>query len=364
MVGTTRFELATSSTPRKRSTKLSYVPKTISLYSKILFESSEKKTNLRGLVSVLIFTQFRLIIEKNGIIDKRKAGKPTEKMSEPQNKQYRDSVFRHYFKDKTRLLSLCNAVLDTDYTDTDELEIKNLDEAVFNGQKNDIGCVIGGKFLVLIEHQSTVNENMPLRCLSYVTEILNGLIGKKRAIYQRAMIKFPAPEFVVFYNGDETEPLKREMRLSDAFLADTRSLELVVTAYNINFGLSQPIVGKCKYLHDYSFLVDRVKKGKADGLSTNQAIREAVKYCIEHGIMSDYLNEHAEEVFRMSIDAWDINEAKYYWKEEAREEGMEEGVLISLKNLMKNTNWSLEKAMDVLQISGDDRKKYSGLIGA
>ena len=179
------------------------------------------------------------------------------------------------------------------------------------------------------------------------------------------MIKFPAPEFVVFYNGDETEPLKREMRLSDAFLADTRSLELVVTAYNINFGLSQPIVNKCKYLHDYSFLVDRVKKGKADGLSTNQAIREAVKYCIEHGIMSDYLNEHAEEVFHMSIDAWDINEAKYYWKEEAREEGreegMEKGVLISLKNLMKNMNLPLEKAMDVLQISGNDRKKYSGL---
>ena len=84
--------------------------------------------------------------------------------------------------------------------------------------------------------------------------------------------------------------------------------------------------------------------------------------------MSDYLNEHAEEVFRMSIDAWDINEAKYYWKEEAMEEGMEKGMekgmLISLKNLMKNMNLPLEKAMDVLQISGDDRKKYSGLIGA
>lgn len=122
------------------------------------------------------------------------------------NRQYRDSVFRHYFKDKTRLLSLCNAILNTNYTDTNELKLTNLDEAVFNGQKNDIGCVIGGKFLVLIEHQSTVNENMPLRCLSYVTEILNNLIEKKRAIYQRAMIKIPAPEFVVFYNGDEDEP--------------------------------------------------------------------------------------------------------------------------------------------------------------
>ena len=62
----------------------------------------------------------------------------------------------------------------------------------------------------------------------------------------------------------------------------------------------------------------------------------------------------------MAIDVWDINEAKHYWKEE----GVEEGVLSSLKNLMKNMNLSLEKAMDVLQIYGDDRKKYSGLINA
>ena len=283
-----------------------------------------------------------------------------DKTPNQNNKQYRDSVFRHYFKDKTRLLSLCNAVLDTNYTDTNELKITNLDEAVFNGQKNDIGCVIGGKFLVLIEHQSTVNENMPLRCLSYVAEILNNLIEKKRTIYQRAMIKIPAPEFIVFYNGDEDEPLKREMRLSDAFLAETHALELIVTAYNINFGLSQPLIEKCSYLHDYSFFVDKVKQGKTNGLTTDKAIKEAVQYCIENGIMGSYLKEHAEEVFRMAIDVWDINEAKHYWKEE----GVEEGVLSSLKNLMKNMNLSLEKAMDVLQIYGDDRKKYSGLINA
>ncbi len=254
-----------------------------------------------------------------------------DKTPSQNNKQYRDSVFRHYFKDKTRLLSLCNAVLNTNYTDTNELKITNLDEAVFNGQKNDIGCVIGGKFLMLIEHQSTVNENMPLRCLSYVAEILNNLIEKKRTIYQRAMVKIPAPEFIVFYNGDEDEPLKREMRLSDAFLAETNSLELIVTAYNINFGLSQPLIGKCKYLHDYSFFVDKVKKGKIDGLTTDKAIKEAVQYCIENGIMGSYLKEHAEEVFRMAIDVWDINEAKYYWKEEGVEEGKNSVILELLK---------------------------------
>jgi len=280
------------------------------------------------------------------------------KTTNQNNRQYRDSVFRHYFKDKTRLLSLCNAVLNTNYTDTNELKITNLDEAVFNGQKNDIGCVIDGKFLVLIEHQSTVNENMPLRCLSYVTEILNNLIEKKRAIYQRAMIKIPAPEFIVFYNGDDDEPLKREMLLSDAFLAETHALELIVTAYNINFGLSQPLIEKCSYLHDYSFFVDRVKKVKTDGLTTDKAVREAVRYCIDSGIMRDYLKENSEEVFRMAIDAWDINEAKYYWKEEGMEEGKNSVILELLKAkqplslISKVSKYPIERIAEIGRMNG------------
>ena len=65
---------------------------------------------------------------------------------------------------------------------------------------------------------------------------------------------------------------------------------------------------------------------------------------------------------------WNLDDAKVAWKEEAMEEGMEKGMekglLSSLKNLMKNMNLSLERAMDVLQIQGDDRKKYAGLVNA
>jgi len=241
------------------------------------------------------------------------------------NKQYRDSVFRHYFKDKTRLLSLCNAVLNTNFTDTGELEIKNLSETFFNGQKNDIGCTIGGKFLVLIEHQTTVNENMPYRCLSYVAEIFGNLIDRKRAIYQQSMVRFPAPEFIVLYNGEDDEPLKKEMRLSDAFYLETCSLELIVTAYNINYGISQPLLETCEYLHDYSFFVGKVKEGKSRGLTTDEAIKNAVQNCIECGIMRNYLNEYAEEVFHMAIDEWNIDDAKFYWQEEAMKKGIDKG---------------------------------------
>ena len=86
------------------------------------------------------------------------------------NVQYRNSVFCSYFQDTSRLLSLCNAILNTDYKDSSELEITTLEGTFFSKIKNDISCKIGDHFLVLVEHQSSINENMPFRCLSYVSE--------------------------------------------------------------------------------------------------------------------------------------------------------------------------------------------------
>jgi len=81
------------------------------------------------------------------------------------------------------------------------------------------------------------------------------------------------------------------------------------------------------------------------------------------------MTERGAEVMAAMLDIFDqekvwemaLKAERREGREEGLEKGMEKGMLISLKNLMKNTNWPLEKAMDVLQISGDDRKKYSGL---
>ena len=87
--------------------------------------------------------------------------------SDDANVQYRNSVFCSYFQDPSRLLSLCNAILGTNHTDTSKLEITTLEGTFFSNIKNDISCKIGDNFLVLVEHQSSINENMPFRCLSY-----------------------------------------------------------------------------------------------------------------------------------------------------------------------------------------------------
>ena len=64
------------------------------------------------------------------------------------NAQYRDTVFRDYFNNPNRLLSLCNAILETNYKDESEIEINTLEGNFFSGQKNDVSCAIQDRFLV------------------------------------------------------------------------------------------------------------------------------------------------------------------------------------------------------------------------
>ena len=85
---------------------------------------------------------------------------------QPRNKsKYRDGLFRDYFNNQERLMHLCNALLGEDATDPDEVEINTLDGIFFSQAKNDLSCLFRGHFLVIMEHMSTKNENMPLRML-------------------------------------------------------------------------------------------------------------------------------------------------------------------------------------------------------
>jgi hypothetical protein len=256
------------------------------------------------------------------------------------NKQYRNSVFCSYFNDPERLLSLCNAVLGTKYTDATKLKINTLEGMFFDDQKNDISCTIENHFLVLIEHQTSVNNNMPFRCLSYVAELLNKLVEDKQKIYRKKLIKFPAPKFFVLYDGNQKEPLTRKMKLSDAFGGDSTSLELIVTAYNINHGLKQPLLQKCNYLNEYSILVGKVKEGIKAGLIGRDAIANAVKFCIANGIMKGYLENHSEEVFNMLALQWDKDSAMKASYDDGKEDGISQGVeSVALKMIRRGKSF-------------------------
>lgn len=152
------------------------------------------------------------------------------------HRNYKDTMFRMIFREKKNLLSLYNALNKTMYTDVENLEITTLENAVYMNYKNDISFVFDFE-LILYEHQSTVNPNMPLRDLLYVSRVIQNRIREEN-LYGSKQIQIPTPRFVIFYNGMDTQPEQQVLKLSDAYekKQDKTELELSVTVYNINLG--------------------------------------------------------------------------------------------------------------------------------
>ena len=51
-------------------------------------------------------------------------------------------------------------------------------------------------------------------------------------------------------------------------------------------------------------------------------------------------------------------------KEIGREEGEQNAIVQSIKNLMKNLQVTLEQAMDALSIPSEERSMYAGMVNA
>ncbi len=244
-------------------------------------------------------------------------------------RNYKDSLFRDIFNNKRRLIRLYKALTGEDIS-KEKIRITTLRGAFMNDIKNDISFSVGGKLVILLEHQSTWNPNMPFRFLEYVAKVYNHIVDSD-VIYRSKVSPIPAPEFYVFYNGTEMQSFQKELRLSDAFPIKTGALELVAKCYDINLSEGNELLEACHELKSYSVFIQKVRDEQANGLSLRQSIREAVKYCETHDWMKEYFMNHESEVFDMVAFKWDDAKAlkiakKEYW-EEGHAEGHAEGLV-------------------------------------
>ena len=97
-----------------------------------------------------------------------------------------------------------------------ELERGNLEQVLYMDYYNDIAVMVNDQFILMIEHQSTINPNMPLRLLEYVTRIYGNKVDSKTK-FSNKLIPLAKPEFFVFYTGKENIPPESYLYLSDAF---------------------------------------------------------------------------------------------------------------------------------------------------
>ena len=242
----------------------------------------------------------------------------------PVNRTYKSTVFTMLYADKSNLLDLYNAMAGTHYTDPELLEINTLENAIYMTIKNDVSFLIDGQ-LSLYEHQSTINPNIPLRFLFYISHLYSR-ITKDANLYGTAIVPIPAPEFVVFYNGKEQMPERKNAKLSHMFTLKNRpvKLDLEVTILNITGENNREL----KAVREYAIYTDKIRQ-YTEEMSLEEAVDRAIRECIHEDILREFLENHRMEARAMSIFEYDQEkhmrqEREAAWKE-GRRSGLEEG---------------------------------------
>lgn len=98
-------------------------------------------------------------------------------------RNYKDALFRDIFKEPSRLTGLYEALEGTAVS-PDEITLATIDETLFSGVKNDVSFFVRNRHVLLAEHQSTINANMPLRLAMYLMEIYRQYVPSD-AMYQQ-----------------------------------------------------------------------------------------------------------------------------------------------------------------------------------
>ena len=267
-----------------------------------------------------------------------------QKESTTQKRDYKSSLFVNMFgrnvNAKEHFLSLYNAIHDTNFK-IGEVEIKpvTLENVVYNNIENDVSMEINDSIVVLAEHQSTINNNMPFRCLEYLVAHYNRFFTDNDK-YNTKEIKLPRPECYVFYNGDDAFPQEKIMRLSDAFkeikqaanlkdLPESLSLDLSVKIYNINKNANHPILQKCEALLAYSNFTEYARIGKRNG--EKNPPKYALDKCKHENLLTEYFNNLSKEEQSMIFGEWDQEKFIEVQKKIAAEDRS----IANAKNLLK-----------------------------
>ena len=273
-------------------------------------------------------------------------------------RNYKDSVFvdlfAHDITAKENFISLYNALHGTNLdVATTEIQPVMLEKVLYMKYYNDVAMLVDDKIVVMIEHQSTINENMPFRFLEYIARIYEKIVNPKEK-FERKLVKIPVPEFYVFYNGKEDFPSESEMKLSDAFIKLDENknfpLEISVKVININVDKENPVLNRCEALKEYSEFMEQVKFNIENEIP--EALTVAIKQSIKQGFLSDYLSRKSTEVENMLLTEYDYDTDIAVQRQEAYEDGAQQKAIETAKNAL-NMNLPMEQITVLTGLSID-----------
>ena len=281
------------------------------------------------------------------------------------NPENKDRVFRLIFggTEKSWMLSLYNAVNGSDYRNPDDITVTTLDDVIYYNMKNDVSFLIADT-MNFVEHQSTINPNMPLRMLMYAGRVYSEYVHSHGMDINRGSLqRIPAPRLVVFYNGERFTEDKVILKLSDAFLNGQRGdLEAEVTMLNINYGRNKELMGRCRPLSDYSLFVSTVRQCLSEGKTMKDAVHLAIAGLADDSPIKKHLTDMEAQVVFNCLTEFNAELHDKSMRDDGRQEGREEGraeAITETARRMLADGLNIEKVVQYSGLSVEEVQKLA-----
>ena len=259
------------------------------------------------------------------------------------------TVFTSLFSEPEYQLQLYRALHPED-TSTTEANISNvtLQAVMVNDLYNDAGMIVGDKLLILVEAQSTWSDNIIIRSVMYAMQTLNDYFTERCIdIYESAHVRLPEPEFYVIFTG-RRKKRPHVLSLSKTFF-NGRNCALEAKVRIIYNGKRGDIINQ--YV-EFTHIWDKQfrKYGR-----TRKALSETIKICLKRNILVDYLTRRSKEIMDIWTALYDQEEVTRRYHFRIRNEARNEGRAKDVVAIMQNLDCDQDKAMDLMNISMEER---------
>ena len=259
------------------------------------------------------------------IVQDNRKRKGVMKLTET-NRLYKDRVFKFIFgnpENKEWTLSLYNAVNGSNYSNPDDIQFNTIEDAVYMSMKNDVSFIILDE-MNLWEHQSSFNPNMPMRFLTYGTQLYEKYTATSGYYkFSRKLQRLPKPHCICFYNGTEEQPEQEVLKLSDAFGGEG-DIEVKVKMLNVNYGKNRALLETCQPLREYAWLVDRIREHQRVLQNLEAAVDASIDEMPDSFVIRTLIEAHRVGVKKMFLTEYDEEKMKEQERKEAFADGVAE----------------------------------------
>ena len=284
------------------------------------------------------------------------------------NRLYKDRVFKFIFgnpENKEWTLSLYNAVNGSNYRNPDDIQFNTIEDAVYMSMKNDVSFIILDE-MNLWEHQSSFNPNMPMRFLTYGTQLYEKFTATSGYYkFSRKLQRLPKPHCICFYNGTEEQPEQQVLKLSDAFGGEG-DIEVKVKMLNVNYGKNRALMETCQPLREYAWLVDRVREHQRVMQNLEAAVDASIDEMPDSFVIRALIEAHRAGVKKMFLTEYDEEKMKEQERKEAFADGVDAGVAEANERVaadMLKKKYPLDAIKDISRLSEAHIRKLAKSLG-